>query len=233
MSPIDRILTTHVGSLPRPDYICQLLLQKEQGELAADADFDSAVAQAVGEIVKKQSEIGIDLVSDGECSKIGYANYIKDRLTGFEGDSPRIPGADLKDFPDYAVVLGEWRKNALPLPRPCCRGPITVRSLAPLHADIENLNAACAQYQPVGAFMNAASPGVIAVFQPDEYYGNHGDYLNALSLAMREEYRAIIEGRSSIADRLPRPCHGAPHDLPRCHGGRIFGSCQSTGRRAE
>lgn len=203
MNSIDRILTTHVGSLPRPDDICELLLQKDQGRLADHAAFDQKVTAAVSDIVARQKTTGIDLVSDGEISKIGYANYIKDRLHGFEGDSERIPGSDLKDFPEFAAILGQWRKNALPLPRPCCTGPISVKDWQPLHTDIENLKAAVKTHTPTGAFMNAASPGVIAVFQPDQHYGSHEAYLDALSSVMREEYKAIVDAGLTLQIDCP------------------------------
>ncbi|MEM8949344.1 MAG: cobalamin-independent methionine synthase II family protein [Pseudomonadota bacterium] len=189
----DRILTTHVGSLPRPDDICDLLRQKvESGDVDADA-FDRTVAAGVDSIVLKQKQAGIDIVSDGEFSKLGYANYITDRLTGFEGDSPRVPGADLAEFPNYAKKLGERRKGALPLPRPCCTGPIEVKDHQPLEDDIRRFESAVDRHRPTGAFMNAASPGVIAVFQPNRFFSTHAAYLEALGKTMREEYRAIIE----------------------------------------
>ena len=189
----DRILTTHVGSLPRPDDVCAALLAREQGGEHDVQTFDALVAEAVSDVVGRQVATGIDVVSDGEFSKIGYANYMKDRLHGFSGDSERIPGADLAEFPAFAAMLGEWRKNALPLPRPCCTGPVSVRDTAPLAADLAALQAAVEHHAPHGAFMNAASPGVIAVFQPDRYYGDHRAYLDALSLAMRDEYKAIVD----------------------------------------
>lgn len=188
-----RILTTHVGSLPRPDHVCDLLLAKERGELESLEDFNRVVAEAVDTIVARQAACGIDVVSDGEFSKIGYANYIKDRLTGFSGDSERIPGADLAEFPGFAKMLGEWRKNALPLPRPCCTSEITVKDREPLKADLAAFKGAVDAHRPTGAFMNAASPGVIAVFQPDRFYGEHKRYLDALAAAMREEYAAIVD----------------------------------------
>lgn len=193
MRSSDRILTTHVGSLPRPDHVCDLLLAKERGEMASLEDFDQTVAKAVDAIVTRQMQAGVDIVSDGEFSKIGYANYVKDRLTGFSGDSERIPGADLAEFPGFAKMLGEWRKNALPLPRPCCTGEIAIKDRAPLQADLAAFSAAVKAQRPTGAFMNAASPGVIAVFQPDRFYGDHSRYLEALATAMREEYAAIVE----------------------------------------
>lgn len=189
----DRILTTHVGSLPRPDDICDLLRQKVKGQKVEASIFNDAVSIGVDQVVLRQKSAGIDIVSDGEFSKLGYASYITDRLTGFEGDSPRIPGADLVEFPAYAQKLGERRKGALPLPRPCCTGPIEIRDRQPLDDDIRRFRQAIDEHAPTGAFMNAASPGVIAVFQPNRFFASHADYLDALGKAMREEYETIVE----------------------------------------
>ncbi|MGH1482312.1 MAG: cobalamin-independent methionine synthase II family protein [Geminicoccales bacterium] len=189
----DRILTTHVGSLPRPDDICDLLRQKVKGQKVEASIFNDAVSISVDQVVLRQKSAGIDIVSDGEFSKLGYASYITDRLTGFEGDSPRIPGADLVEFPAYAQKLGERRKGALPLPRPCCTGPIEIRDRQPLDDDIRRFRQAIDEHAPTGAFMNAASPGVIAVFQPNRFFASHADYLDALGKAMREEYETIVE----------------------------------------
>lgn len=189
----DRILTTHVGSLPRPDDICDLLRQKVEGQKVDASVFDKTVAIGVDQVVLRQKGAGIDIVSDGEFSKLGYANYITDRLSGFEGDSPRVPGADLAAFPSYAKKLGERRKNALPLPRPCCTGPIEVKDRRPLDDDIRRFESAVDRHRPTGAFMNAASPGVIAVFQPNRFFASHAAYLEALGNVMRNEYEAIIE----------------------------------------
>lgn len=193
MLSTDRILTTHVGSLPRPDDICDLLRQKVERRPPASEVFDQAVAAGVDAVVARQQAAGIDIISDGEFSKLGYANYITDRLSGFEGDSPRVPGADLAEFPAYAQKLGERRKGALPLPRPCCTGPIAVKDRRPLEDDIRRFRQAVDRHAPTGAFMNAASPGVIAVFQPNQYFSTHAEYLDALGQAMRDEYHGIIE----------------------------------------
>lgn len=185
-------MTTHVGSLPRPDDLCDLLRQKVEGQIPVARVFDEVVAAGVDAIIARQMVAGIDIVSDGEFSKLGYANYITDRLTGFEGDSPRVPGADLADYPNYATKLGERRKGALPLPRPCCTGPIEVKDRQPLEDDLRRFHQAVGKHAPVGAFMNAASPGVIAVFQPNRFFPTHEAYLEALGEAMREEYRTIV-----------------------------------------
>ena len=185
-------LTTHVGSLPRPLPVCDTLQAREDGQIEAD-QFESVITEHVQAIVQHQTDIGINHVSDGEFSKIGYANYIKDRLSGFSGDSPRIPGADLDDFPGFLAMLARWREGALPRPTPCCTGPISVKDTAQLQADLSRLQTAVQKADADGAFINAASPGVIALFQANEYYDNRTDYLNALGDAMRQEYKAIID----------------------------------------
>lgn len=187
----DRILTTHVGSLPRSAAVTDLVFAQERGEAIDEARFDEVIGAAVDDCVGRQVGAGIDLVSDGEMSKISYATYIKDRLTGFDGDSPRIPPADLEDFPGF--LRRQASSGGTPTyRRPCCVGPIAVKTLAPLEADLRHLHAAVDRHHPAGAFMNAASPGVIALFQPDQYYGDPDAYLEALAEAMRPEYEAIV-----------------------------------------
>ena len=186
----ERILTTHVGSLPRALDLSDMLLKKEFGEAQDAAAFEKRVHEAVREVVARQVAVGIDIVSDGEMSKIGYATYIKDRYNGFSGDSPRrIPG-DLKLYPNYVkriAAQGETPKLA----RPMCTGEISVKDEGALVSDIDNLTSAVAKSGAVQGFMNAASPGVISVFQPNEYYADEDQYLEALSEAMRAEYEAI------------------------------------------
>ncbi|WP_183929484.1 cobalamin-independent methionine synthase II family protein [Sphingomonas sp. BK345] len=187
----DRILTTHVGSLPRSRIVTDLIFAQERGEPVDPAVLDNVLGEAVDACVARQVESGIDLVSDGEMSKISYATYIKDRITGFDGDSPRTPPADLEDFP--AFLQRQAAGGGTPTyRRPCCVAAVAPRTLAPLHADVANLSRAVATYRPVGAFMNAASPGVIALFQPNEFYASQDDYLEALAEAMRPEYEAIV-----------------------------------------
>jgi 5-methyltetrahydropteroyltriglutamate--homocysteine methyltransferase len=192
MATIDRILTTHVGSLPRDEMVCDVIAQKEAGTLPSGELFDAVIGEAVESVVAKQIEAGVDIVSDGEFSKIGYANYIKDRLSGFSGKAGRLIGRDLEDFPTYTTKLNARRSAAIRFQRPECTGPIAVKNRKPLEDDIRRMSAAVAQHKPVRAFMTAASPGVIAIFQPNKFYPTHAAYLEALSLAMREEYRAII-----------------------------------------
>ena len=185
-------LTTHVGSLPRPDPVCDVLQAREELGRTPE-NFEQTITEHTNAVIQRQVELGIDHVSDGEYSKIGYANYIKDRLSGFSGDSPRIPGADLDDFPGFLAMLARWREGALPRPTPCCTGPVAVKQTDQLTADLNRLRAAVSAAGASAGFVNAASPGVIALFQANEYYPTRSDYLNALSDAMAAEYRAIID----------------------------------------
>ena len=199
----DRILTTHVGSMPRPQNVVDMLFAQDQGELVDQAAFDETMRQAVAETVAKQVASGVDLVSDGEMSKISYATYIRHRLTGFEiGEVPRATPKDLDEFPEFrdrlAQAGGTPKYN-----RPICRGPITVKDLTPLHKDIEHLQAALAATEASGGFMNAASPGVVAVFQPNEYYDSHEAYLEALAEVMKVEYETIVKAGLTLQIDCP------------------------------
>jgi 5-methyltetrahydropteroyltriglutamate--homocysteine methyltransferase len=187
----DRILTTHVGSLPRSADVTDLVFAQERGEAIDQARFDAVIGAAVDDVVRLQVEAGIDLVSDGEMSKISYATYIKDRITGFDGDSPRTPPADLEMFPSF--LERQAKGGGTPTyRRPKCIGPIEIKSMEPLEADLAHMGAAVARHQPAGGFMNSASPGVIALFQPNEFYPTQDAYLEALAEAMRPEYEAIV-----------------------------------------
>jgi 5-methyltetrahydropteroyltriglutamate--homocysteine methyltransferase len=195
----DRILTTHVGSLPRPDDVCAGLFAREAGDPAFDpAAFRELALAATVEAVRRQVEIGLDIVSDGEMSKISYATYVGDRLSGFSGDSPRRAPADLEAFPTF--LARQAKGGGTPTyKRPMCTGPITVKDEAPLAADIAAMRAATAQSPPTEAFLNSASPGVIALFQPalfaadGGHYADQDAYLSDLSAAMKSEYAAIVE----------------------------------------
>lgn len=187
----DRILTTHVGSLPRSEAVTDLVFAHERGEAVDPTHFSEVIGVAVDEAVRRQVASGVDLVSDGEMSKISYATYIKDRITGFDGDSPRSPPADLDAFP--AFLARQSKGGGTPAyRRPKCVGPVAPMTLAPLQEDLAHMKAALAAHRPLGGFMNAASPGVIALFQPNEHYATQDDYLEALAEAMRPEYEAIV-----------------------------------------
>jgi len=188
---MSRIQTTHVGSLPRSAPVTEILFHREQGQPYSQAAFNVVMAQAVDEAVGRQVRAGIDLVSDGETSKIGYATYIKDRLTGFDGDNPRQVALDLRDYPQFrermAIFAGKQSFK-----RCSCVGPVSFVGSEDLAADIDNLRKAVASHRPTGAFMNAASPGVVAAFQPNRYYPSVELYLEAVAEAMRSEYEAIV-----------------------------------------
>ena len=187
-----RIRTTHVGSLPRSARVADLLFARERGEPVLDRDFDPAMAEAVQGVVERQVTAGVDWISDGEQAKISYSTYIKDRITGFDGDSPRRTPADLEAFPSFMKRLAAGGGTPS-YRRPRCVGPIRPKTLAPLLADLANLKAAVDAHSPrAGAFMNAASPGVIALFHPNDHYPTHEAYLAALAEAMRPEYEAIV-----------------------------------------
>ena len=191
LTSTDRILTTHVGSLPRPQDVVDVLFAQDRGEPVDSKHFEDVVGKAVNETVRLQVESGLDVIDDGEMSKISYATYIRHRLTGFEGDSARPTPLDLDDYPEYRDRLVKAGHSAT-YRRPVCKGPIAVKDLGPLKADIERLKAALAKAPGKEGFMNAVSPGTIAVFQPNEYYPSHETYLDALATAMQTEYETIV-----------------------------------------
>ncbi len=189
-SSTDRIITTHVGSLPRSQAVTDVVFSHEKGVELENAA--AIIRDAVDDIVRRQVQSGVDLVSDGEMSKISYATYIKDRISGFDGDSEREPPSDLQDFPKF--LERQARSGGTPsYRRPCCVCDIGVKDMGPVHADIDNLENAVAKHTPLQGFMNAASPGVIALFQPNRHYSSHEAYLEALADAMAHEYRAIVD----------------------------------------
>lgn len=186
-----RIRTTHVGSLPRPADVTDLVFAAERGEAVDRKTMKTVLRSAVEAVVDRQAEVGLDLVSDGEMSKISYATYIKDRLTNFEGDSPRNPPADLEQYPGFLKKLATTGGTPS-YKRPRCVGPIKVKDPRPLEDDLTHFTAALEKHASVEGFMNAASPGVIALFQPSDYHQSHELYLADLAAAMREEYERIV-----------------------------------------
>jgi len=199
----DRILTTHVGSLPRPPDLLALLDARETGRDFDPSMFETRLARAVHEVVAKQVAAGIDSVCDGELGKISYTTYVRHRFSGigaFRGganDKPPQTAAhrDLLDHPDHMQRLNEVRgtswfsREAVP----CCTGPVAYRDRQPLEKDLKHLAAACVAAKPVEAFMNAASPGVLTKFVPDRYYQDEDAYVEALANALKEEYEAIVK----------------------------------------
>ncbi|MDY6948025.1 MAG: cobalamin-independent methionine synthase II family protein [Pseudomonadota bacterium] len=186
----DRILVTLVGSLPRSQAVTDVLFARERGEQLDESAAGATIADAVTDAVRRQVASGVDIVSDGEMSKISYATYIKNRLTGFAGDTPREPGQDLVDFPRILQRLAATGATAK-YTRPRCVSEIRVSDLRPAQTDVNNLKAALAASSAVQGFLNAASPGVIALFQPNDFYRTQDDYLEAVAEAMRAEYELI------------------------------------------
>lgn len=186
----DRMLTTHVGSLPRPDDVAALLLLKERGEPYDRDELDALVRRGVAGVVERQKEAGVDIVSDGEMSKIAYSTYAKDRLTGFEGDSERRPNLDVAPYPAFRQKMARMTGDQ-PMRRPQCVGPVQVKDREPLRKDIEHFRAALEGAGVAGAFMTSSSPGVASMFMPNAYYPTHEAYVEALGAAMKEEYEAI------------------------------------------
>jgi 5-methyltetrahydropteroyltriglutamate--homocysteine methyltransferase len=188
----ERILTTHVGSLPRSKAVTDVVFAHEHGTLEDVAGAARTIREAVFEVVRLQAEAGVDVVSDGEMSKISYATYIKDRITGFEGDSPRTAPQDLEEFPGF--LKRQASSGGTPTySRPCCVGEINVKDMGPVREDIANFQVSLESSNVSEGFMNAASPGVIALFQPNHHYPDHESYLEALAEAMRPEYEAITD----------------------------------------
>jgi 5-methyltetrahydropteroyltriglutamate--homocysteine methyltransferase len=143
------------------------------------------------EVVKRQVEVGLDVVSDGEMSKISYATYVSERLSGFDGDTPREPGQDLVEYPGLLRKLAE-RGATAKYRRPRCVGPIAVKDLEPMRKDVASMRAAVEAAGAAEGFLNAASPGVVALFQPNDYYRTQDEYLQALAEALRVEYEGIV-----------------------------------------
>ena len=186
-----RILTTHVGSLPRTQTVVDFIFARERAEPYEQADFDAAMAEAVMDTVARQKEAGVDIVSDGETSKISYATYVKDRYTGFDGDSPRNAPADLKLYPRFLERLANDGGSPR-YARPMCVGEVRSKGQGELEKDIANLKAAMAAHEIERGFMNAASPGVISLFLQNAHYPTREAYLAALADAMKAEYETIV-----------------------------------------
>jgi 5-methyltetrahydropteroyltriglutamate--homocysteine methyltransferase len=187
-----KIFTTHVGSLPRTQEVVDLIFARENGDTFEPQGFDQAMKQACRETVRRQSEAGIDIVSDGETSKISYATYVKDRYTGFGGDSPRNAPADLKQFPGFLKRLAD--DGGTPTyARPMCISEVKSKGQDELMKDIRHLKSGMDQHGAQGGFMNAASPGVISLFLQNDFYANREAYLSALSDVMRDEYKTIVD----------------------------------------
>jgi 5-methyltetrahydropteroyltriglutamate--homocysteine methyltransferase len=188
---MSKILTTHVGSLPRTQEVVDFIFAREKEQPYDQAAFDACMTSAVSETVCRQVEAGVDIVSDGETSKISYATYVKDRYTGFDGDSPRNAPADLKQFPTFLQRLAD--DGGTPTyARPMCVGEVESKGQGELEKDIANLKSAMAEHGVERGFMNAASPGVISLFLQNDFYPTREAYLEALANAMKAEYETIV-----------------------------------------
>jgi len=188
---MSKILTTHVGSLPRTQEVVDFIFAREKEQPYDQAAFDACMTSAVSETVRRQVEVGVDIVSDGETSKISYATYVKDRYTGFDGDSPRNAPADLKQFPTFLQRLAD--DGGTPTyARPMCVGEVKSKGQGELEKDIANLKSAMAEHGVERGFMNAASPGVISLFLQNDFYPTREAYLEALANAMKAEYETIV-----------------------------------------
>ena len=189
---MDKIKTTHVGSLPRSKKLSEILFKKDKNEVFDQVELDKIIEEDVNKIVKKQIDIGIDIISDGEMSKISYATYVKDRLHGFSGESERRAPKDLDDFPSYKEKIA--KSGGTPTyTRPCCTADLKIKDTKSLTKDISNLKSALKKNNHSHGFINSASPGVISNFLPNKFYKNDDDYLQALSKIMKTEYDEITK----------------------------------------
>ncbi len=184
----ERILTTHTGSLPRPDDLTATLEAMDAGTAPDPTTFAARVRSATADVVRRQVEAGVDVVSDGEQGKVGYSTYVRYRLTGFEGKSTVAIRADWADFPEAVA-----RHGRSPVSRPACVGPIDWKDRGAVQTDIANFKAALAASPAPDAFMTAASPGVIAHFLQNEHYPTREAYLARLADVMKTEYDAIVQ----------------------------------------
>jgi len=196
MTRADRILTTHVGSLPRPADVVELLFALDRGEERDAALVEEVLQRSVNDAVRMQEDAGLDIVSDGEMSKISYATYVSHRLTGFDGDSARPTPQDLDDFPRFRDRLVS-EGHSPTYRRPVCVGPIGLKDCTPVLRDISRLQRALVESKAVGStavagFMTAVSPGTVGVFHPNQYYRSHEAYMHAIGAAMRTEYEEIV-----------------------------------------
>ncbi len=187
----DRILTTHTGSLPRPEDLDRLIADREAGRAVDGAGFEQRVSQAVADVVASQLAAGVTVVSDGEMGKVGYSTYVKDRLTGFGGTGRPIRTVEGSQFPELSPATAGGQTLMAAINLPACDGPVTLADPEAVHKDIANLKASVRDAEPADVFMTAASPGVIATFLVNSYYPTEEEYLFALADAMKPEYDAI------------------------------------------
>jgi len=202
MATHNRFLTTHIGSLPRSEELIQIMFAREDGIPLDQAALENKIIEAVGRVAARQIEAGIDIINDGEMSKPSYATYVKDRLTGFAGASNTFIYQDLAEFPNLAKrVFGDPGRSRRRTP--ACTGPIEVGDPAAPLADVDNLKTALTDVNAAGAFLSAASPGVISLFFRNDYYPSQEAYLFAIAEAMRGEYEAIAAAGITVQIDCP------------------------------
>ncbi|MFO1468578.1 MAG: cobalamin-independent methionine synthase II family protein [Steroidobacteraceae bacterium] len=190
---VNRLLTTHTGSLPRPDPLVQLMFAREEGRPVDADELAARVRESVREVVLRQQRVGIDVVSDGEMSKPSYATYVTERLSGFGGDSKRPKLSDLLEFPNVAsAYFNDPGVQHLNRNRPACNAPVASRHNPDAGIDIANFRAALQGTQVTEGFLTAASPGLVSMFLGNDYYGSEEEFLWAVADALKEEYEAIV-----------------------------------------
>jgi 5-methyltetrahydropteroyltriglutamate--homocysteine methyltransferase len=189
----NRILTTHAGSLPRPRDLVEMLRARDRGQPYDEAALEARVPQAVAEVVRRQIETGLDVISDGEMGRIGFAAYVKDRMEGFGGQWQRPRPADFRAFPEFARQAAQGDDSSWQIVTPTCIGPITYRDPADIRRDTANLRAALDGNRPTEVFMTAPSAGIVTSFFENRYYPSREAYVYAVADALKEEYRAITE----------------------------------------
>jgi 5-methyltetrahydropteroyltriglutamate--homocysteine methyltransferase len=192
----NRILTTHVGSLPRPPELLRMVLAKDRGEPYDENALHEAMQRSVRAVVRRQAEAGLDVIADGEFGKPGFMHYVNQRLSGFEPvreavPSPFAASRDYRDFPEYYAA--QPASPAKKAPHMACTGPVSYTGHALLAADIANLKAALAAVQVEEAFMPAVSPSNIEEWQRNRHYRSDEEFVFAVAEAMREEYKAIVD----------------------------------------
>jgi 5-methyltetrahydropteroyltriglutamate--homocysteine methyltransferase len=188
----ERFLTTHTGSLPRPDDLIRMMYAKEEGVPVDRAALAARVRAAVAEVAKKQADAGVDIINDGELSKPSYATYIKDRLDGFGGTGNTFVYQDLAEYPRLAKrVFGDPGRSRRKTP--ACNAPISVRDAQAARIDVDNLQAALGQVPHAEGFLSAASPGVVSLFFRNDHYKDFETYIYAIADAMRDEYETVAQ----------------------------------------
>ncbi len=192
---VERILTTHTGSLPRPAELTRLMYDKEDGKPVNEASLRDHVQTATRDVVRQQVNAGLDVINDGEFTKVGYSTYVTDRLTGFDGESLPLGMAEMQDYPEYwnRLFSSPGMEGFPHLKMPACTGPIRLKDEHAVQRDIENFRGALRGVTPEDTFFTAASPGVIAVFLANHHYATEDTYLAALADAMKPEYEAIAK----------------------------------------